>query len=170
MTDANGRVGRTARLLGAAGLLPQVAAVTVLAWGQHAGGGGSLAGIALLVAFLYPALILSFLGGMWWTIAMRRTEAQGQGRLAAVAVLPTLIALAMIAFAIPAIMAVTPRFDWLIMALGVTIIATLLVDRRLEASGEAPVGWLRLRAPLSLGLGALTIVAGVLIGGPVLGV
>lgn len=160
MTDANGRVGRTARLLGAAGLLPQVAAVTVLAWGQYAGGVGSLAGIALSVAFLYPALILSFLGGMWWTIAMRRTE--GQGRLAAVAVLPTLIA-----FAMPAIMAVTQRFDWPIMALGVAIMATLLVDRRLEASGEAPVGWLRLRAPLSLGLGALTIVAGVLIGGPV---
>lgn len=164
MTDANGRVGRTARLLGAAGLLPQVAAVTVLAWGQYVGsirGVRSLAGIALSVAILYPALILSFLGGMWWTIAMRRTE--GQGRLAAVAVLPTLIA-----FAMPAIMAVTQRFDWPVMALGVAIMATLLVDRRLEASGEAPVGWLRLRAPLSLGLGALTIVAGVLIGGPVL--
>lgn len=165
MTDANGRVGRTARLLGAAGLLPQVAAVTVLAWEQYVGsirGVRSLAGIALSAAFLYPALILSFLGGMWWTIAMRRTEAQG--RLAAVAVLPTLIA-----FAMPAIMALTQRFDWPIMALGVAIMATLLVDRRLEASGEAPVGWLRLRAPLSLGLGALTIVAGVLIGGPVLG-
>lgn len=165
MTDANGRVGRTARLLGAAGLLPQAAAVTVLAWGQYAGGIGSLAGIALSAAFLYPAMILSFLGGMWWTIAMRRTEARGQGRLAAVAVLPTLIA-----FGMPAIMAVMQRFDWPIMVLGVAIMATLLVDRRLEASGEAPVGWLRLRAPLSLGLGALTIVAGVLIGGPVLGV
>jgi len=166
VTDANGRVGRTARLLGAAGLLPQVAAVTVLAWVQYVGsirGVRSLAGIALSVAFLYPALILSFLGGMWWTIAMRRTE--GQGRLAAVAVLPTLIAFAMFAS-----MAVTPRFDRLIMALGVAIMATLLVDGWLEASGEAPVGWLRLRAPLSLGLGALTIVAGVLIGGPVLGV
>ena len=41
---------------------------------------------------------------------------------------------------------------------------TLPVDRRFVATGEAPVGWMALRVPLSLGLGLLTIAAGVLVG------
>jgi hypothetical protein len=38
---------------------------------------------------------------------------------------------------------------------------TLLVDRHLMNRGDAPPDWMRLRTPLSLGLGALTILAGV---------
>ena len=45
---------------------------------------------------------------------------------------------------------------------GVALIAALLVDRALVRLGLAPPGWMRLRVPLSLGLGALTIVAGLL--------
>ena len=47
---------------------------------------------------------------------------------------------------------------------GSAVALTLLVDRRLVASGDTPVGWMRLRVPLSLGLGGLTILAGVLLG------
>jgi NhaP-type Na+/H+ or K+/H+ antiporter len=48
-------------ILGFAGLLPQIAALLallVLGPRWH--------GAAVIVAFAYAALILSFLGGMWW--------------------------------------------------------------------------------------------------------
>ena len=53
---------------------------------------------------------------------------------------------------------------WCLVATGSVVALTLLVDRSLVASGDAPDGWMRLRAPLSLGLGGLTILAGVLLG------
>ena len=56
------KLPRFAFLLGISGLLPQMLAVAItlhpphIAFGQFA-------------AFLYAALILSFLGGLWWGIA-----------------------------------------------------------------------------------------------------
>lgn len=141
-------VGRTAFLLGYAGLLPQAAAVLLIA--VHPPGAYSL---PLAVAYIYASLILSFLGGIWWGCAMRRTE--GQGGLAALAVLPSLAPLAVLPLA-------TRAWSWGLMLLGTAILATLLVDRHLVRTGDAPSNWLRLRAPLSLGLGGLTILAGLL--------
>jgi hypothetical protein len=46
--------------------------------------------------------------------------------------------------------------------LGVLIAASLSVDLRLKAAGMTPQGWLALRAPLSLGLGLLTLAAGLI--------
>jgi hypothetical protein len=46
--------------------------------------------------------------------------------------------------------------------LGISLIGALLVDRALVRAGIAPPGWMALRAPLSLGLGALTLVAAAL--------
>ena len=48
-------------------------------------------------------------------------------------------------------------------ALGGAILLTLPVDRHLVATGEAPANWMKLRMPLSLGLGGLTIAAGLLL-------
>ena len=141
-------VSTAARLIGFAGLLPQAAAVAVIATGDHHGAGRML-------ALVYGGLILSFLGGIWWAWAMRRGA--GQAALAIVAVVPSLIALAGYALGV----SVAP-IRWALVVLGVAILLTLLVDRRLVASGEAPAGWMGLRVPLSLGLGALTILAGAL--------
>jgi len=47
-------------------------------------------------------------------------------------------------------------------AMGSAIMLTLPVDRWLVTRGAAPANWMRLRVPLSLGLGALTIAAGAL--------
>ena len=155
------RVGRAAYLLGLAGLLPQLAAVALMILARN--DPTDLAWIPLILgyglALIYGSLILSFLGGIWWGYAMRRIERQGP--LAIAAIVPTLVGLGCIAFAtdgLPA--AVSP---WPAVALGCAIIATLVVDRRLVATGEAPGNWMRLRLPLSLGLGGLTIAAGLLL-------
>jgi hypothetical protein len=154
------RVSRAAYLLGYAGLLPQVAAVMLMAGGRVLGGEANLLTPAgLILAFTYGCIILSFLGGMWWSIAMRR-EAD-QGYLLGIAVLPSLLTLVIVGWAALSVFEDSRGVGPLI-GLGVAITATLLVDHHLVRTGEVPVGWMRLRAPLSLGLGGLTILAGVL--------
>lgn len=148
-------VSRAVWALGLAGLLPQAAAVVFLLLSRGGDGAVFLGPEVRAVALVYAAAILSFLGGVWWGFAMRRTE--GQGGLAAVAVLPSLAAAALV---LATLLGFGDR--WPIIALGAAILLTLPVDRRLAASGEAPDGWWRLRATLSIGLGSLTIAAGLL--------
>lgn len=139
-------------ILGFAGLLPQISALLallVLGPRWH--------GAAVIVAFAYAALILSFLGGMWWGIAAR-AEQRAPRWLWFAAVTPSLVAFAAAlpwAFGAPA-----PRVS--LFALGLAILGSLLVDRRLRAAGLAPGWWMRIRTPLSVGLGGLTLVIGIL--------
>lgn len=142
------RVGRTAFLLGFAGLLPQAAAVALIIADRHGG-------YDLPYGFLYayPSLILSFLGGIWWGYAMRRDH--GQAVLAGLAVLPSLAPLAILPTAMVS-------WTWPLILLGIALLLTLVVDAHLARTGEAPVNWMQLRLPLSVGLAGLTIVAGVL--------
>lgn len=153
-------VGRTALLLGFAGLLPPVAGIVLIALGKRDPTDMAWAPLlaGYLVVLIYGAVILSFLGGIWWGFAMRRTF--GQARLAGIAVLPSLMAVACVLAA-----AATSQHGgpWPVIALGVAILLTLPVDRHLVATGEAPANWMRLRVPLSLGLGGLTIAAGLLL-------
>lgn len=150
-----GRVGPVARALGFAGLLPQAAVIVDWLLAPDAQGGMNRSMSAL--AFVYAALILSFLGGMWWSIAMRRTT--DQGWLAAAAVLPSLVALGSFTF-----LEASFWRGWALIVVGSAIMLTLIVDRRLVSNGEAPEGWMALRVPLSVGLGGLTIAAGALTG------
>lgn len=136
----------TARLLGFAGLLPQIAFVGLQF--VHPDPGWTL------LAFAYGALILSFLGGIWWGMAVA-----GRGPdtgLLALSVAPTLVGMALL---VGVLLQTTIR--WPLVLLGSAIMLTLLVDRHLMNRGDAPPDWMRLRTPLSLGLGALTILAGV---------
>ncbi|MDH7973448.1 DUF3429 domain-containing protein [Sphingomonas sp. AR_OL41] len=137
--------------LGYAGLLPQLAMVAVLLQGRL-----DERFIALSIAYAYAALILSFLGGLWWGLAARAERPPNWLWFAAVA--PSLIALA-------------SAWPWAVgepwpvpslILLGVALIASLAVDRALVRADIAPPGWLRLRLPLSLGLGAMTLVAALL--------
>lgn len=146
-----GRVGPVARALGFAGLLPQMAIVVWVALGHWD---------AWVLATIYAIAILSFLGGTWWGLAMR--SQQHQPVLTALAVVPSLAAvgLAVATFALWG-------SGWDLVAIGAALLLTLLVDRWITRIGIAPEGWMRLRVPLSTGLGALTILAGVLVsGGP----
>lgn len=154
-------VGRTAFLLGFAGLLPQIAAVVLIVVGKADPTDMAWAPLVLGygLALVYGATILSFLGGIWWGFAMRRDA--GQGALAAIAVLPSLVGAACVGIATIAFSSRASVFA--LLALGIAILLTLLVDRRLVEMGKAPANWMRLRAPLSLGLGGLTIVAAVIL-------
>ena len=145
------QIRRTAVALGFAGLLPQMAAVA-FALDRDRG--------TPLFALLYALLILSFLGGIWWGFAMRRADDPAQGRLALVAVVPSLVAFAILIATI-----LFGRIDRGLVASGIALLLTLPVDRALVRSGDAPAGWMRLRVPLSVGLGALTILAGWLVAG-----
>lgn len=148
-----GGVGPVARALGFAGLLPQAAAVGVVVIGTH--GANEL---AIVGAYACASLILSFLGGIWWGLAMRRESSQAS--LVAFAILPSLTSLAIL-----------PTFMlswWLpLILLGAAVLLTLLVDWHLVSIGEAPEGWMGLRVPLSVGLGGLTIAAGLLFREPI---
>ena len=141
-----------ARTLGLAGLLPQGAVVTALVFGDT-----DVRFTALSVGYAYAALIFSFLGGLWWGLAAMGGE-RTPGWAWGAAVAPSLLALA-------------TAWPWAtggtwpgpsLVVLGVAIAASLLVDLRLKALGITPGGWLALRAPLSLGLGGLTVAAGLL--------
>ncbi len=138
-----GQVTMPTRLLGYAGLLPQ-AGLLALALGL-ADSTGLIHGLAMF----YAGLILSFLGGIWWGFAMRRPD--GPGALVWLAVAPTVVTVALTA------LAVGGSLRWAMVGLAVTLFLTLPVDRHLVRTGEAPAGWMGLRVPLSLGLGALTI-------------
>lgn len=170
MHDEHG-ISRSAWALGLAGLLPQAAVAALAMYHQRAIGSESLAGTAgaiklkvaiFVLAYLYAGLILSFLGGIWWGFAMRRSGAAQSG-LAALAVIPSLLAFLPLLGAL-ALFPRTPFAPWLLVMLGSAILLTLPVDRVLERAGDAPRGWLRFRATLSIGLGGLTILIGALIG------
>jgi hypothetical protein len=136
-------------ILGAAGLLPLLLALFIRL-GAGAEPDSPLPGMIGGLALAYSALILSFLGGIWWGIAAARATAEEQPRLLVIAVVPSILALAL--YGLSADMPVVCST-----LLGVVIALTPLVDRRLMAKGLVPGWWMNLRLPLSLALGALTI-------------
>jgi hypothetical protein len=133
--------------LGYAGLLPQCVPPLVILAGMN-----GWRDAAMGSALLYASLILSFLGGLWWALAAR-SGGRAPVWLWVVAVLPSLIA-----FAAGLLALLSGRVGVIPLAIvGLSLWAALAVDRALVARGLCPEGWLRLRAPLSLGLGALTL-------------
>lgn len=133
-----------ARVLGYAGQVPQVLAVVLLTdletrWIGLAGGFG------------YAALIFSFLGGVWWGVAVSHPQAPRWIYVAAV--LPSLIALAAY---LPWI------FGWVwpgpsLVVIGLCLILSPAVDREMALQLPLPDGWVALRSRLSVGLGLLTL-------------
>ena len=133
--------------LGYAGILPQALAVSLFVTGTE------WAWIALAAGFAYAALIFSFLGGVWWGQAMACPKVPQWAFVAAI--MPSLIGLALfipwtLGWAWP-----EPSLIWL----GLFLILSPLVDARL---GLGDAAWMRLRWQLSLALGSLTLILGVL--------
>ncbi len=148
---AAGGIPPIARLLGLSGLLPQLAAVALLLSGDPQSRFSALA-----IAYAYAAIILSFLGGLWWGLAARTDSPPRWLWFASVA---------------PSLIALVTAWPWMVglrwpgpslVVLGISLIAALLVDRALVKAGIAPPGWMKLRMPLSLGLGVLTMLAAAL--------
>ncbi|WP_394728384.1 DUF3429 domain-containing protein [Altererythrobacter sp. GH1-8] len=132
--------------LGYAGLLPQLIALGLVVMG------GEWGYVAMAGGFAYGALIFSFLGGVWWGQAI--ADGQGGAKFFVAAVLPSLIALALF-------LPWTFGWEWpgpALIYLGLFIGLSPLVDNWL---GLADRAFMRLRIHLSLGLGLLTILLGV---------
>lgn len=138
------------RLLGFAGLLPQLAAGYVLLENNP-----DWRFTALAMAYAYAALIFSFLGGLWWGLAATAGD-RAPKWLWVAAVIPSLVAL-------------VSAWPWAtggswpgpsMVTLGLGLIASLMVDWRVQNRGIAPEWWLSLRVPLSLGLGGITLAIG----------
>ena len=134
------------RWLGLAGLLPQLAAVSVVLSGDS-----PLHFSALAMGYAYAALILSFLGGIWWGIGASR--ANPPGWLWIVAIAPSLVALGT---AVPWALG-EPWPGPSLLVLGMALIGALGVDYLLAQRKLTPIWWMSLRIPLSLGLGTLTL-------------
>ena len=145
--DGNTNLTREAKLLGYAGLLPQIVAfITALS-------GSQWAYVALAGGFAYAALIFSFLGGVWWGQAIASGKASAGVYI--LSVLPSLISLALF-------LPWTLGWEWpgpALWYLGSLIALSPVVDRRL---GFADRAFMQLRIHLSIGLGVLTFALGMI--------
>lgn len=137
-----------ARFLGFAGLLPQFGCAAAVWFGPE-----EWRWTALAIGWAYAALILSFLGGMWWGLAAASPD---QARRA-----PAWIWIAAVS---PSLFALVTYVPWVIgerwpgpslVILAIAILVSPLVDMRLVTL--RPAWWMALRVPLSLGLGAATL-------------
>ncbi len=133
------------KFLGYAGLLPQaiiLALVTSKSEWQW---------VALATGWAYAALIFSFLGGVWWGLALVGRNTANWLYVAAVA--PSLIA---IATYIPW----TLGWNWpgpSLAVLGLCLVGSPLIDRSIGQSVVISSSWMTLRWILSLGLGGMTL-------------
>lgn len=139
------KLPRLAFLLGLSGLLPQILAAAISLHPPHAAFGQ-------FVAFLYAALILSFLGGLWWGIAAASPAAPRW--LYLVSVVPSLVALG--AGLLWIARSGTPEQSLRIV--GAALLIAPLVDWQLDRLHLVPKGWFAMRVILSAGLGLLTLV------------
>ena len=135
---------RLAVVLGLASVLPQFVAL----WATRI---EATRFVGLAAGYFYAALILSFLGGIWWGIAASKPGAPRWLFVAAVA--PSLIAFAS---GVPWM----NGGDWpgpSLVVLGVAIVLTLVIDWRLLRLRLIDTRLFKLRVVLSLSLGALTL-------------
>ncbi len=156
MIDADAPVATTgmrppvaALLLGYAGLLPPLVGIMLRLIDPAKGGAANA------LSLFYAALILSFLGGMWWGVVSARVTGAALTLWLGIAVVPTLVALAAGAVLFASVVSGAA-----IVAAG--LLASLLVDMALVRAGHVPPWWMKLRVPLSVGLAALTLLAGLL--------
>lgn len=138
------KLPRLAFFLGLSGLLPQFLAFAISLHPPHAAFGQ-------FAAFLYAALIFSFLGGLWWGIAA--AQAKAPAWLYLVSVMPSLIA-----FAAGLIwIARTGTAALSLMTIGFGLLLSPFVDWQLAKRSLVPKNWLMMRLILSVGLGLLTV-------------
>jgi hypothetical protein len=139
------------RRLGFAGLLPAAACLALmLTGGEH------WRWTALAIGYLYAVLIFSFLGGVWWGLAVLFPDAPRWTPLAAV--MPSLIGLASFApwlFGYP-----WPRPSLILV--GLLLLVSPLIDRAIVGAAPGGDAWIILRVQLSTGLGVLSLLIALL--------
>ena len=130
---------------GLGGLLPQAICLALVVQG------GPERWIALAAACFYAAIILSFLGGMWWMAGL--LSGLRAGWVYGLAIVPSLIGWA-------ALLPWSAGWNWpgpSLVVLALALLASPLVDRTLARHVAFPAGWLRLRVLMTSGLGFLTL-------------
>jgi hypothetical protein len=141
---------KTARFLTLIAILPQAFFLVAMLTDRAA------SWTAPVAAFAYAAFILSFLGGYWWGVALVTRSQKPNFFL--IAILPMLLAFALF-------MPWVWGWNWpgsQLVALGIAIMVSFVVDwRMLQASLPEP-GWIRVRFLASIGLGLVTILIGAL--------
>jgi hypothetical protein len=151
-------------ILGAAGLLPQGAAVLAAAFG-----GPKLYYTALAIGYAYAVLIFSFLGGLWWGLAAGGAARVGIGATRGEKVPGWL----WVAAVCPSLIALLSFMPWVyghpwpgpsLILIGLCIAASPLIDGKIVAHPAIPTPpwWMRLRWALSLGLGSATLALGLI--------
>ncbi|WP_244970613.1 MULTISPECIES: DUF3429 domain-containing protein [Novosphingobium] len=131
--------------LGLAGILPQAACLFIALTAP------AERWFVLAAGCCYAAVILSFLGGMWWMAGLLTGRTSTD--FYAIAVMPSLIGWA----------ALLPWcFGWrwpgpALVVLGACLLASPLVDRWMAARLDLPPSWLRLRVAMASGLGLTTL-------------
>jgi len=140
---------RPAIVLGLAGLAPQALCLML------ASEGGADRWFALAAGCIYAAIILSFLGGLWWMAGL--LGGLRQSWLYGLAVMPSLIGWgAMLPWCV--------GWRWpgpSLVVLGMALIASPLVDLFLGRHVTLPVGWFKLRCQMAWGLGVMTLLLSV---------
>lgn len=133
-------------LLGLSGWLPQAVCVAVVALSAP------YQWAALAAGCFYAAVILSFLGGLWWMAGL--LDGERRAWIYVLAVIPSLAAWA-------ALLPWIAGWNWPVpslIALGALLLGSPLADAVLARHITFPDGWLRLRAIMAGGLGVLTLV------------
>lgn len=147
--DERLQVPRPALLLGVLGVLPFVISTTVTLLAPE-----PWSGYALSALTYYGAVILSFLGGIQWGLAILHQQQSpglnsGQLKRLVLSVIPSLISWGALMLPLP--------LGALVLA--ATFAFVLVIDLRLTHEGYAPVWYPRLRLPLTMAVTA-TLVLG----------
>ena len=146
MSLAQNPISKEVRLLGLAGLLPQMAAcIVVLTYKEFTVW-------ALVSGFAYAALIFSFVGGVWWGQALQAPKWHPWIFLASV--IPSLISWA----AALLLFSDLKWWSYATAAIAIGLMVSPLFDLQIGKVLPQPKGWIRLRWTLSIGLGILTLV------------
>jgi len=135
-------------VLGLAGIAPQILCLAVALFSHD------WRWIALAAGCFYASLILSFLGGMWWMLALQHKVSDWSPYV--VAVIPSLAGWAAV---LPWCLGWTwpaPALVFLALLLG----ASPLVDRKLSRRFPFDPAWLKLRWVMASGLGVSTLLLG----------
>lgn len=143
------RLPRPLVWLGLSGLAPQALCLGLVALSVDGGGPGVSVGLA--AGCFYAALILSFLGGMWWMAGLLNDETRAGPYV--LAVLPSLAGWGAL---LPSVLGLNWPIPSLAM-LGLLLLASPLVDAVIARRTAFPPGWLALRVVMATGLGALTL-------------
>lgn len=131
--------------LGLAGILPQALCLATALLSEP------WRWVALAAGCFYAALILSFLGGLWWMAGLLAGERRGW--IYGLSVVPSLAGWA-------ALLPWLLGWPWpgpSLAALGLILLASPLADALIARTIAFPAGWLRLRVMMAGGLGLLTL-------------